>query len=193
MGRIAIYYLIILIGIFSCSNQKQYSKIQDIVDEVEIEYAPDNRTVIFNINVQKTKPIVLAGETNSEEAKSKLLGLIQSAELSIVNEIVILPDESVGDKKFAIINVSVANLRFEPKHSAELVSQAILGTPVKVLKKKDGWYLVQTPDKYIAWINNSSFTLMNQNQFYQWKNQPKIIYLNSFGFSLNEAKTHISY
>jgi hypothetical protein len=35
-----------------------------------------------------------------------------------------------------------------------MASQAILGTPVKILKKKGGWYLVQTPDEYLGWTDD---------------------------------------
>ena len=44
--------------------------------------------------------------------------------------------------------MSVANLRGKPAESAELLSQAILGTPLRLLKKERGWYYVQTPDDY---------------------------------------------
>ncbi len=39
-----------------------------------------------------------------------------------------------------------------------MASQALLGTPIKILKKKKGWYLVQTPDQYISWIENDGIT-----------------------------------
>lgn len=189
MGKHLILSIIILIGIFSCENKKQLSEIQDIINEIKNKYAPDSRTAIFKINPENTNPIILSGETNIEEAKLLLLSRIQEAEIPIKDDILLLPDKSIGKKKFAIVNVSVANLRANPKHSAELATQTILGTPVKVLKNKSGWYLVQTPDKYIAWTNSGSLTLMDQNQFSIWKNHPKIIYLNTYGFSMNEINT----
>ena len=189
MGKQLILIIIILIGIFSCDNKNQLSEIQDIITEVESEYAPDSRTAIFNIKPENTKPIIISGETNIEDAKLSLISRIQETDIPIKDNILLLPDKSISDKKFAIVNVSVANLRSNPKHSAELANQAILGTPVKVLKKKSGWYLVQTPDKYIAWTNGGILTLMDQNQFSNWENQTKIIYLNTYGFSMNETNT----
>ena len=47
-----------------------------------------------------------------------------------------------------IIYNSVANMRSEPRHSSELVSQALLGTPVRILEEEGEWRRVQTPDKY---------------------------------------------
>ena len=37
-----------------------------------------------------------------------------------------------------------------------MVSQAILGTPVRILKNEDSWLLIQTPDHYIGWTESSS-------------------------------------
>ena len=189
MGKQLILSAIILIGLFSCSNKSQLSEIHDIISEIENEYAPDHRTAIFNIETENTKPIILKGETNIEEAKSSLLSRIQAIEIPIKDSISLLPDKRIGDKIFAVVNVSVANLRVNPKHSAELATQVILGTPVKVLKNNGGWYLVQTPDKYIAWTNGGSLTLMDQNQLSEWRNRPKIIYLVTYGFSTIEAGT----
>lgn len=184
-----LYGLLILIGIFSCENNNKTKEIQKIIDEVKIEYAPDSRTAIFNIKTENAKTVILSGETNDKEAKESLMNRIQKAKLSVKDEIVLLPDESVGNKLLAIVNVSVANLRTAPKHSAELATQALLGTPVNLLKKESGWYLIQTPDKYIAWTNSGSITIMDQAQFLNWKSSPKIIYLNTSGFSMNESET----
>lgn len=54
-----------------------------------------------------------------------------------------------------VIYNSVANLRAEPHHSSELVSQALLGTPVRILEEEGEWRRVQTPDKYTGWMNGS--------------------------------------
>ncbi len=189
MGKQLIIPVIILIGLFSCNGQKKLDQVIEIIAELENEYAPDHRTAIFNVKPENTIPINLSGETNINDAKSQLLSRIQAAEIPIKDDILLLPDKSIGDNKFAIVNVSVANLRSDPRHSAELATQAILGTPVKVLKKENGWYLVQTPDHYIAWTNSGSLTLMDQNQFSKWKNNPKIVYLSTYGFSMTEAGT----
>jgi cell wall-associated NlpC family hydrolase len=101
-----------------------------------------------------------------------------------------LPGETLGKEKHGIINVSVANLRSLPKHSAELVTQAILGTPVALLKKTDGWYLVQTPDQYIAWTNDASLVSMDEEQFNEWGKDEKIIYLDTYGFSYSNEDNH---
>ena len=189
MGKQLILSALLLIGIFSCNTKSQLSKIHDIIHETEKEYAPDSRTAIFKIELKNTTPIIIKGETNLAEAKSSLLSRIRVAEIPIQDSILLLPDKRIGDNKFALINVSVANLRVNPKHSAELATQAILGTPVNVLQYKSGWYLVQTPDKYIAWTNAGSLVLLDEEELKKWKAASKIIYLDTYGFSMNESGT----
>ena len=72
-------------------------------------------------------------------------------------------------------------MRSKPKHSAELATQATLGTPVKVLKKDGGWYYIQTPDKYLSWVDDGGITLMNNAEAQNWKKAPKIIYTETYG------------
>jgi len=54
--------------------------------------------------------------------------------LNFEDEIEILPAKKLGDKIYGVVNLSVANFRSKPDHPAELVTQAILGTPVKIYK-----------------------------------------------------------
>ena len=51
-------------------------------------------------------------------------------------------------KEYGVVDISVCNLRATPDYDAEMVSQALLGTPVHILQlaDKNNWPQVQTPD-----------------------------------------------
>jgi hypothetical protein len=118
-----------------------------------------------------------------------LLKTISEQKINIENEIELLPSKFLGDKTFGVINLSVANIRSKPDHAAELATQSILGTPIKVLiKGEDGYYLVQTPDNYIAWLDDDGFTFMNEDQWNEWLATPKIIYTKSLDFLIQMLK-----
>lgn len=51
----------------------------------------------------------------------------------------------------AIVMHNVTHLRAAPKSGSELVSQALGGQTVDVLKEENGWAWVQTPDTYRGW------------------------------------------
>ncbi len=93
----------------------------------------------------------------------------------------LLPDKSIGNHPYAVVNNSVANLRSKPKHSAELATQAILGMGLKVLKIEGDFYLVQTPDNYIAWVDHGGVKLMTKEEYETWSNGPRVLYLKTFG------------
>ena len=54
-----------------------------------------------------------------------------------------------------LVNNSVIHLRREPSSKTELVTQALLGTPVRILKTEGGKSLIQIPDGYLGWVNES--------------------------------------
>ena len=164
-------------------------KVNSIIKEVKEKFAPDKRVAIFNLETTESEnKIIIKGETNLPEAKSELLKLINEPDFNIDDQIEILPSEKLGEKKFGVINLSVANFRSKTDHSAELVTQALLGTPVKVFKKGEGGYfLIQTPDGYISWLDDDGFTFMTENELQEWQSSPKIIYTKVYGFSYSEA------
>ncbi len=186
MGRKLILFYFISLIIISCAGNKKLELIQECIQEVKYEYAPDKRTSIFEIEVDKNESWMLKGETNLPSAKAALMEKIAQRGIEVIDEIMVIPTDRVH-KKYAIVNVSVANLRSYPTHSAELVTQALLGTPVKVLKNKDGWCLIQTPDHYISWTNGSALVLMDDHELKDWSSNPKIMYLPTSGYSMNEA------
>lgn len=57
------------------------------------------------------------------------------------------------DTKWAIVNVSDAFMRDEPRYGSECVSQTRMGTLVQVLERKGYWVRVKTPEPYEGWIN----------------------------------------
>ncbi len=188
---IAILFLLLIISsnILSQENTAM-EKINSIIAEVKEKFAPDKRVAIFSLEVIETdNKIIIKGETNLTEAKLEFVKMMNEAELKFVDEIELLPSEKLSDKKFGVINLSVANFRSKPDHIAELVTQGLLGTPVKVYKKgEDGFYLIQTPDNYISWLDDDGVEFMNEAEMNEWLSSPKIIYTKEYGFSYSDAE-----
>jgi hypothetical protein len=181
--------LIFLITLFTYTKaQDEMEKINSIIQTVKDKYAPDKRVAVFNIEAAESdKKIVIKGETNLPEAKTEFINLMEETGLKFEDKIEILPSKNLGDKIYGVINLSVVNIRSKPDKSSELVTQAILGTPIKIYKRgSDERFLVQTPEKYIAWLKGSAFTFMNTKEFNSWNNSKKIIYLNEYGFSFSK-------
>lgn len=182
--------LILSLGfLMACSTGKESasttaSTMEPHIETVRQQYAPDKRVALFNVSQNGA---VLTGETNMPAAKQELLQKLKAANINYVDSIQVLPEATLEGRNYGVITISVANLRSEPKHPAELATQATMGTPVQVYKKKGGWYLVQTPDKYLAWVDASGVTLMDKAAFDEWQQSPKLLYTKPYGFAHDKA------
>ena len=126
--------------------------------------------------------LLLEGETTSKKAFSVLLDSLHARKLTILNNVRFLPDSAVGDQQFAVARNSVINIRSNPKHSAELGTQGLLGMSLKILDKKGDFYRIQTPDNYISWVDKGGITKMTKENFDTWNASKKIIFTKNFGY-----------
>ncbi|MEO9891913.1 SH3 domain-containing C40 family peptidase [Aurantibacter sp.] len=178
--------LFIVCSFMACTNLKKEAEtaFEKEIAKIKAEVAPDKRVALFNVEVgRNNNEYILKGESNLPNAVASLKEEFASKNIKFIDSIQILPAENLNGQTQAVINISVANLRSNPKHSAELATQATLGTPVKVLKKEGGWYLIQTPDKYLSWVDDGGITLMDSTRFENWKQRDKIIYTKTYGNS----------
>ncbi len=168
----------------ACGPSFDTTEITQSIRDVKMHYAPDKRVAVFNIEAKASpKGFILLGETNIEEAKNTLLEELNAKELRVIDSIEILPAKELEGDHFGVVRLSVGNIRSQPKHSAELATQAMLGTPLRIYKKSGGWYLVQTPDEYLGWLDSGGLELMNEASFQEWMDAEKVIYIHDNGFS----------
>lgn len=80
----------------------------------------------------------------------------------------------------ALVCTGLASLRSEPRHSAELETQALLGTPLRLDSLSDDgeWWLAQLPDGYRAWIPASAVTAPDETRLQRWASNPRLICVN---------------
>lgn len=171
--------LILLTGCFN-DGLKKFEAINGAIAEVKNKYAPDKRIAVFDVKATMYKErVVLSGETDQPEALDALKEKL--AAYNLENEVLSLPDESLKGFVYGIVNNSVSNIRSQPRHSSELATQATLGTELKVLKKEGEWYLVQTPDRYISWIDHGGLVVMDETNYDVWLQSEKVIFMESVG------------
>jgi hypothetical protein len=177
-------FLFLSLIIFSqiCLSQTD-PKINEIITTIQKKYVPDKRTGVFKIETELTDgKLLLKGETDNSAALDALLLELRSGQNPpIENKILMLPDSALHGKNYAVVCVSVANMRKDHDHEFEMVSQSLLGTELKVLKKKSGFYYVQTPDKYLGWIESGSLKLFDEKSVDEWRKAKKAIYTDLFG------------
>ena len=84
---------------------------------------------------------------------------------------------TVAAQEYGVVDISVCNLRATPDYDAEMVSQALLGTPVHILQitDKNDWPQVQTPDTYTGWVHKDAITQLSFEEYHAWNAAPKIV------------------
>ncbi|MFV0545353.1 MAG: NlpC/P60 family protein [Bacteroides sp.] len=111
--------------------------------------------------------------------KIVLIGLLFSALLGPLKVWGIgLSPENPG---YGVVNVSVCNLRDEGKFTSGMITQALLGMPIKI-SEFNGWYNIQTPDTYRGWVHRMTIHPMNKSQFDAWNAAEKIVVTAHYGF-----------
>ena len=171
-----------------------YSRIvaDDVIKDVKLQYAPDTRVAVWSVTADKQgdNSVVLRGKTDNPDAKDALLRGLKAVNITYKDSIILLPDATV-EKPWALVSISVACLRGEPRSGAELVSQAIMGTPVKVLECDGGMSRVQTPDGYISYVTDSSLQFLSDNEFSAWKKARRMVVTANLSMAYENPEENI--
>lgn len=91
--------------------------------------------------------------------------------LIFISLLLFLPEAALSQEKIiqGVIIKSVENMYSKPDAQVDVVSQALLGTTVKILEtQKDAhnnvWYHLETPDTYHGWINGQAIRLYKEGE-----------------------------
>ena len=189
--KLAIVSLIVLITMSACEPQNNNAvkqvEIDFLLDSLKGIYAPDTRVALWNVSTEdSSNTIKLSGEVDNKTAYNDIKKVIAKNYPEVEIDIDFLPKENSDQLVTGLINNSVANLRSNARHSAEIATQALLGTPIKILKREGDWYLVQTPNKYIAWVDAPAVVRIGPDELKEYKLSEKIVYTKQYGFSYSE-------
>lgn len=185
--------ILLLLCVYSCNKEDQLLvEVNGISKRVEAKYSPDQREAIFQTSFSfENNKLIVRGETSELLAKQTLYSELEKLDVTIIDSLELLPEKKLKEKNWGLVNLSVVNLRANPKHSAELVSQAIMGTPVKVLKQEKSWFLIQTPDKYIAWVDAAAIALKAEGEMEAWRTASRVIFTPDFEVAKDPEQTKV--
>jgi gamma-D-glutamyl-L-lysine dipeptidyl-peptidase len=159
----------------------------DTIAAIWADYAPDRRVARFEVEASWAgQLLVLAGSSDQPAAMARLAGALVAHDIAWEDRVRHLPALDEGEPDWALVTISVANLRSEPRHSAELATQAPLGTPLRVLDSEGGWLLVQVPDGYIAWVDVGGVERVAERGVAAHQAADKVVYLRPAGTAWSE-------
>ena len=149
----------------------------EALNDLKQRIAPDNRTAVWDVQAtQQGSKWVVSGTVGTQAQKKAIqAAMIKNGYSGYTDKITVLEDGIPAARKWALIKLSIATLRTEPKHSAEMATQGIMGSPLKVLQKCDDWYRVQMSDDYIAYVPESSLAFKTEAQMKAWRKAKRYI------------------
>ena len=81
-----------------------------------------------------------------------------------------------GAGSSALVRVAVAHVRENPSHAAEMGTQVLMGTPLKVAPTDNAsWMKVETPDGYRGYVASNSLCLTDSARMLRWRHSPRVV------------------
>jgi len=147
-----------------------------IIQELKARFAPDDHLAVFNVQAKpEGHRTILSGEVDSTKARSEILAAVRRAGLDVTDRIIVLPAPGLGDASWGISRLSVANAREQPGHGAELGMQILMGHVLRILNQSNGWYLVQSADRYLSWATRGSVIRCTEAEVEAWNNSSLLL------------------
>ncbi len=184
---------LILFSFFSTATIfSQKVLIDHIVDSIGKIYVPDKRIAVYHLSTQtKDNKVILKGKISDKIAYRKLIHALKSKNLTFSDSISLLPEMTMGKKHWSIVPLSAIYIYKNPDFASELITQALMGTPVKVLDRHRGWKLIQTTDQYIGWTN-VELELFTKNELHKINQHEKLIVTKTHACIYEKPSVHSS-
>jgi gamma-D-glutamyl-L-lysine dipeptidyl-peptidase len=185
--KIGSLLLLLCAGQLLMAQQLSYKALSQELQSLQKQLVPDNREAILEIEIKDSlqPKVVVSGKTDLPDAKNQIIRFLKDKNVSFIDSVRLLPDSSLGDKIWALATLSVSNLRAKPEDASELVSQATMGTPMKILEYNNKWYRVQTPDHYIGWMDAAGLQQFTGKEMEEWKNSNRYLFNRISGLLLD--------
>jgi len=145
-----------------------------MVEEFEKDNQIDKRVTVFELTIKDGgHAFIVDGVVQNRELRDRFIDYCNRKLFkSVIGNITIVDDSDVQIK--GLIRVSVANLHKEPSLSSPLVTQALMGTMVTVIKTNGDWSYIQLPDGYLGWISETVVFLTDETHR-MWNSLSKVI------------------
>lgn len=141
------------------------------ISQIKEELASDARQVVYEISAKTSDgKLIVEGVTSEQSVRDALVDKLSEIGIDFADSIVVLPTNC-----WALTRIPAASHRVVGRHGAEMATQSVLGTPLRVLEEGEDWWRVQTPDGYIAYVPSSSVVAKTPEEMDQWRASKRYI------------------
>jgi cell wall-associated NlpC family hydrolase len=180
----------LLVSPSQCGKAILDTRMQEVtiaLEAIQQKHVPDRRISVFDMVSSDDNPGLITVETDNADAAMAVVELLQQTPAWENHvKLVTLPNALLGERTRALVTVSVAHLRRTPRHQAELIDQAIMGTPLTILRQQGAWYYIQTPWQYLGWVTAGSIIRLTEAEIEERWQANSLRYVNEVDISVRE-------
>jgi gamma-D-glutamyl-L-lysine dipeptidyl-peptidase len=147
-------------------------RIYEIIHEVRLDFAPDPRVAVFEVDVlEDESEFLLFGATSVPAAQEALRQRLSVLDLRHTWQdlLVRLPAEMEGRSRHALVTAAVAPMLGGPLITETHLSQVVLGSRVMVLREHGRWLQCRSSDGYIGWIHRGYLRRVSEAEARGWE------------------------
>ncbi len=154
--------------------------LDNVLKSVKEKIAKDSRVNLFDIKATKEgNNIILTGKVLDENQKKEIIATFKNME-NVKDNIQVFPFiQETGEKYYGIVNLPIMQIRDNPKHSAQLITQGLFGMGMKIIgtnpEKNDWIQISMDDDKYVGWVKKADVWFVDKNSYIDWLESNKIM------------------
>ena len=188
--------------------------VSGLLDSLKAVHLEDTRTTYWEVGLHGNDGTYsVEGELVSQEAYEALDRALNQQWPEVENRVRLLTDEGTTPLVNGLVNNSVIHLRAQPSSKTEMVTQALMGSPVRILTEKggniliqilsslneahsngpvriltekEGKILIQIPSGYLGWVNIPEVQQLDPEQLSAYREAKKVIFTGQYGTVYSE-------
>lgn len=173
----------------ACTSKLERTKteLSNLLYSLEEKYVPDPELELWMLEIKEEDGgLILEGALASKAIHMAVISAVDEDFPEIRVDVKLLPEGEDGRFVNGLVNNSVTHLRKKPSSRTEMVTQALLGMPVRILMEAQGKRLIQVPDGYLGWVNANEVHFLEAEELARYKEAHKIVYNQQYGFAYSE-------
>lgn len=141
----------------------------DLVQGLHRELFADQRITFAALSVeQRAETVNISGTVLDRGAAEFLLGALNRCAPAVNWRDETTPLVAGPDYSWALNARAVVDVRHEPSHKAERVTQIVYGERLEVLRLVDNWAFVRLQDGYLGWAQPHSLQMCTPEAAHEW-------------------------
>ncbi len=150
-------------------------RVERMVDEVRAAHAPDPRLVVFDVRVRvREGRIAIEGASSARSAEEAIRERMERMGIEWTDSV-----ERLTIERYAIVIGGVAPVHARGSIRSTQVSQAMLGSVVRILRQRGRWHQCRFSDGYLGWVHEGYLSLVSEDEAERWEDRAQMMSLGA--------------